>query len=399
MVKKWNNQVFTFDFADFRSTTITKDLAHRDFTINTLCVDVKDCFDEVSLFKKLLHPEKALKDLKAKTIRMISVKSFKEDPLRLLRGFSLQATLDFKIEAKTLSQIKKDKSLLHDVSVERIRDEFFKVLMSDTCAKNLRHMDKIGFLEEVIPQITVMFGVTQGGYHHLDVWPHSLEVVAQLENVLKEFKDDTDIQEYLNVSFAGTRNRLGLLKLGCLLHDIGKPQTKKIEAGKTSFHAHERVGKGITRSIAKMLKFSKDERYALEDMVLWHLRPGYLADFKAPSARAVFRYFRDAKEEALSILLLSLADQRSTRGPLTTEHDQKHHEEILKKLIAQYLEQKKQKPLVKLISGHDLIRNLKLKPGPIFAKILREVEEKQATGQITEKVQALELARDIAQKS
>lgn len=67
----------------------------------------------------------------------------------------------------------------------------------------------------------------------------------------------------------------------------------------------------------------------LEDLVMWHLRPGYLSNFKKPSERALFRYFRDTKEEAASIAFLSMADQRSTRGPLTTRHDEQHHEKFV----------------------------------------------------------------------
>lgn len=163
-----------------------------------------------------------------------------------------------------------------------------------------------------------------------------------------------------------------------------------------SFHGHEHVGKNISRAIAKMLRLSVQERHMLEDMVQWHLRPGYLSNFKNPSERMIFRYFRDTKEEATSILLLSLADQRSTRGPLTSEEDQQHHESIVRRLVSQYFEKKRQKPLVRLINGHDLIKVLKLKPSPIFAKILREIEEQQALGKLTTKKEALKLAEKIA---
>ena len=398
VVKKKDDSILTFDFADFRAPTLKKDLLHRDFTINTLCVDLNAIDDSTQLSQVLLNFKKGWQDIKLKKIRTTSVKAFKEDPLRLLRAFSLKAMLDFKIEPQTLTRIRKDKDLIRGVSYERIRDELFKILETARAAENLKAMDKIGLLEKIIPQITVMYNVKQGGYHHLDVWPHSLETVAQLERVFMEMENNSDVLSYVNEPLAGPRRRHGLMKLAALLHDIGKPDTLKKEEGRVSFHGHERVGKSIVRSVAKLLKLSTKERVILEDMVLWHLRPGYLSNFQNPSERSIFRYFRDTKDEAVSISLLSLADQRSTRGPLTTANDQKHHEKICLRLIGRWFEMKKQKPFVRLITGHDLINKLKLIPSPLFAKILREIEEQQAVGKIATKQEALALAEEITKQ-
>ena len=133
-------------------------------------------------------------------------------------------------------------------------------------------------------------------------------------------------------------------------------------------------------------------------MVRWHLRPGYLSNFKQPSEKAIYRYFRDTRDEGVSILLLSLADQRSTRGPATTQKDQEHHEKICLGLVSQYFEKKKEKPFIRLISGKDLIKTLKLKPSPEFSKILTQVEEEQSLGKITTKKEAMDLAKKIVSK-
>jgi putative nucleotidyltransferase with HDIG domain len=219
-----------------------------------------------------------------------------------------------------------------------------------------------------------------------------MEVLRQFEGVIEDFKDDSDVSEYLQEIVAANHPRVSIIKLAALLHDIGKPDTKKVEPGRTSFHGHEHVGRNITRIIAKHMKLSVRERHVLEDLVLYHLRPGYLSNFKKPTEKSVFRYFRDTKDEAAAILLLSLADQRSTRGPLTTEEDQKHHAKICMNLIKQYFADKKKVPLVRLINGNDLIRKFKLKPSPVFAKILNAVQEAQALGKISTKQEALALA-------
>ena len=394
VVKKIDGRPVTFDFADFRAPTLAGDLAHRDFTINTLCAELGELKGPAEPLKILKKQKKALGDLAARRIRMASAKAFAEDPLRLLRAYSLRAMLDFSIEPKTLAQLRKNRSLLREVSYERIRDEFFKILSSGRAARTLREMDRAGILAIVIPQVQIMYDCHQGGYHHLDVWNHSLEVVAQFEKVLEETRNDPDVAAYMNEPLAGeSRRRYALVKLAVLLHDVGKPQTKKVEPDRTSFHGHERVGKYITRAVAKMLKLSTKERYILEDIVLWHLRPGYLSNFKQPSERMIFRFLRDSKEEAASILLMSLADQRSTRGPLTTEEDQSHHENICLGLTKRFFDKKKEVPLVRLIDGNDLIKVLKLKPGPAFSKILRAVEEQQALGKVRTREEALKVAR------
>ena len=229
IVKKQDGRLLTFDFADFRDKNLKQDLRRRDFTINTLCCSILHLGENPRrVYSVLIEGKKALKDLARKKFSMVSAQSFKEDPLRLLRAFSLRAQLNFDIEKKTLTQIKKDRELIKKAAYERIRDELFKILLTSRASENLRLMDKIGLLEEIIPHITVMFSVTQGGYHHLDVWPHSLQVLEELEMILEEFRKDPYISDYLNESLAGERTRLSILKLAALLHDIGKPQTKKI---------------------------------------------------------------------------------------------------------------------------------------------------------------------------
>jgi len=398
VAKRIKGELYTFDFADYRAETIEKDLAHRDFTINTLALNINNLSPSAEIVDVLVDYKRGLKDIQDRCIKRTSVHAFKEDPLRMMRAFSLRAVLDFKIEPKTLNQIHKEKDLIRSVSYERIREELFKILKTDKAAQILKSMDRVGLFEKIIPQVRVMFDCKQGTYHHLDVWPHSLETVVQMEKVFYQVHGDDELNAYLDEPISGDRSRRALMKLAALLHDIGKPDTRKVEAGRMSFHGHEHVGQNIVKHIAVMLKLSVRERHALEDMVRWHLRPGYLSNFKQPSEKAIYRYFRDAKEEGVSILLLSLADQRSTRGPATTETDQKHHEKICLGLVERYFEQKKQKPFVRLISGKDLIAKLKLKPSPLFTKILMAVEEQQTLGKIKTKKEALALAKKVADK-
>lgn len=394
VVKRLEGVIWTFDFTDWRAPSIAKDLSLRDFTINALAWDIWSKDDA-----GILEVKSSRQDLKAGVVRMVSCQVFKDDPLRLLRAFSLHASLGFKIDAKTKIQIKKDAHLISEVAAERMREEIFKVLASPRAHGALSVMDKIGLLPCVIPQITVMYKVHQGGYHHLDVWKHTLEVIARMEDIADDLSRDERMKVYLQENIGGGHSRLALLKMAALLHDIGKPETRRQEEDRMTFHGHEHAGERITRQVAKQLRLSVKERFFLEDAVRMHLRPGYLSNFKRPTEKAIFRYLRDTKDEAASLAVLALADQAATRGKLTAEAKVKHHAKTCHMLIQRYFEHKDQKPKQRLLTGNDLIKILKLKPSALFGKILSKVEEEAALGKIKTKQEALILARSVTAKS
>jgi poly(A) polymerase len=151
----------------------------------------------------------------------------------------------------------------------------------------------------------------------------------------------------------------------------------------------------MAEELARRFKLSNDEIDILKMMVLWHLRPGYLGEFKEPSMRAKFRYFRDTAREAVSVLLLSLADQRATCGPLTTRQARRQHEKVCFALIKEYFQKLKEKKPQRLITGDDLLRMFKLQPSPLIGKILSRIEEAQGIGRLKNKPQAYALARKI----
>lgn len=396
VIFKHKNKTYTLDFTDFRDKDLRRDLLKRDFSINTIALDleniVKGKYDIIDYYG-------AKEDLKNRIIRVVSTMSLRLDPLRIMRAFSLAAQLNFKIDKDTLKEIKKSKKNLSKSAAERIREELFKILDVPDSNHTLRQMDELSVLSEVMPEIKIMRGVKQGPYHHLDVWNHSLEALSQLEIYLKKARQNPDIKNYLNGYISGTHRREQLIKLGALLHDIGKPGALERKDGKTRFHGHERVGLPFVESICERLKLSTREIEALKYMVFWHLRPGYLADNEPVTPRAIFRYFRDTKDEGVSILLISIADQRATRGPLTTLESRQRHEKTVAWLIKEFFRRKKEKKLPRLITGDDLIKKLKLTPSPIFSKILRGIEEAQALKKIKTKKQALEFAAKIGKSA
>lgn len=397
VAQKKDGVLWTYDLADFRAPTLAKDIKGRDFTINTLSCDFLRITSTNELKKACRRNPGATADIKARVIRAVTLKAFDDDPLRLLRAYSLMAQTGFRIHPATIKLIRAKARLIRGVSPERIREEFFKIFESPQAAKVLRQMDRDGLLVAAIPQLQVMEKVPQGGYHHLDVWKHSLQTLEEAEKVLASFASDNAVMAYCNDIVAGGHTRRSLLKFACLLHDIGKPGTRKDEpGGRTRFHGHEHEGRRITRIIARNLKLAARERYLLEDLVGLHLRPGYLANFKKPSEKAVFRFLRDAKGEGAAVVLLAMADQRATRGPLTTPLAAAHHEHICRDTLGRIFANHGEPSRPPLINGHDLIRELGLEPGPLFKKILMNVEEARHLGKVTTREEALALAGKMA---
>lgn len=397
LVKKFKDKTYTLDFTDFRGSTLEEDLRLRDFTINALALELCSLKKGALLTGNIIDPHGGLKDIRSGILRIADKRAFDDDPLRILRAFSLSAIFGFTIEEGTLKYLKLTKGKLSAMSSERMRDELFKILDVPDSLSYLEEMDRLRVLSVVMPEIEVMRGVKQGPYHHLDVWRHSLETVRQLEGALKKLETHKEVQVYLDENICAGRKRRVLLKLGALLHDIGKPASKRHEKGRTKFHGHERVGMLITKAIAQRLKLSNDEVNSLKKMIFWHLRPGYLADNEEITPRAKFRFFRDTGCEGVSVLLLSIADQRATRGPLTSDNERRHHEKVVFGLVAESLRKQKEKPQRRLINGDDLIRKFKLGSSPLIGEILKDIEELQAIGKIKTKVEALEEARDIIQ--
>ncbi|MBU1125545.1 MAG: HD domain-containing protein [Candidatus Omnitrophica bacterium] len=393
IVVRLDQKNYTLDFTDFRAKTLEKDLCLRDFTINAIGLSLKEVLAQKEAH--FVDPTGGMKDLRDKIIRVPGPESFAQDPLRIVRAFSFSAALDFAIEPKTLRMAHLQRKKLPLVSLERIRDEFFRLFEAEASYKRLVSMDECGILKVIIPEIKPMRNRYQGPYHHLDIWKHTLETIKKYEELLGELARNCDIQEYLRTPLSRGRTRRALIKLGALLHDIGKPAAQRRRDGKIKFHGHERIGMHISKEIAKRLKLSNDEIRALEKMVMWHLRPGYLGDTDRPTARAVFRYFRDTQEEAVSTLLLSIADQRATRGRLTTKAAVIQHERVALRLIKEYFRRKKEKKPARLINGDEVMHRFRLSPSPLVGKILSEIEEQCAIGKITTKKEALLLGAKI----
>ncbi|HDI45807.1 MAG TPA: CCA tRNA nucleotidyltransferase [Candidatus Omnitrophica bacterium] len=382
---------FRFDFTSMKGEDIYQDLRTRDYTINALAMDITEDFSLGNIIDPLYGQE----DLKRRIVRAISEQNLIVDPIRILRGVSLSSELDFEIESGTWKLLSQYAYLLEKEAGERISEELFKILKNKNSFKYFILLNELKILDVIFLGWKQLRIPPPGPYHHLPIDEHSIETLRCLENLSLQIQQCKQLLEYLNEKIREGRTRFEILKLGSLLHDIGKPPAYHVEDGKLKFTGHEKIGAEITRKICQRLKFSNRETDMVCKYVYYHLRPGFLVDCIASSKRAVFRYFRDTENEAVAILLLSLADKEATRGELSDESDIRRHHEIIWDLIHAYFQKKEEIKPPRLITGWDVMEILKIPSGPIVGKILREIEEAQAEKKITTREEAIKYAKAI----
>jgi poly(A) polymerase len=387
VVKKMKDKIYTLDFSDFRGKTLEDDLLHRDFSINSMAVELEDFCKSRDLDKVLIDPHGGRNDLRSRIILSINKTGFDEDPLRILRAFSLAALFDLGIAKETLRQVDSKKDKLKRVSAERIRDEIFKILSGQKSFELLTQLDKHGILDLIIPEIKDIRNLDRRSKYKLRVWKHSLETVKSLQRIIKSLSRRAEIKNYLLQDISSGRRRSELIKLAALLHDLGKPKTFRIQKNKIKFYGHERVGADMVSNIGFRLKLSNEELRVLRKIVMLHLRPGYLVSNPVLTPRAKFRFFRDANVEAVSVLLIALADERATRGYLSLEKFRQRYERLIPRLIRGYFLAEQEVKPSRLINGNDLMEHFKLPPSPLIGKILSELQELQAIGKIKTKAE------------
>jgi poly(A) polymerase len=393
------------DFSPLRGS-VSEDLAQRDFTIDAMAIELSQ-LAEGHRDVPVIDPFHGLTDLREGIIRAVSEKVFQSDAARLLRGVRLAHELGFIIEHQTESLIKRYSHLVSGVAAERVREELLRLLAIPGGEKPLSHLDELGLLTTIIPELLTEKGVTQPKEHFWDVFTHSLKTVAAADFLLR--KGDWEyatsdvlaaapwsakLSEHFNQIVSSGSTRRTLVKLAALLHDIAKPQTKTTEAdGRTRFLGHGEQGADMAASILKRLRFSSKEIKLVENMVRYHLRPTQMSQQGLPSPRAIYRYFRDTGDSGVDILLLSLADHLATRGPNLKLASWREHTQVVSYVLAKHFEEERVVRPPKLINGHDLIKIFGLSPGPEVGQLLELAREAQASGELNTREEALSYIR------
>ncbi len=379
------------DFAKWQGKTFEQDIDRRDFTVNALAVPVAE-WGKSSWKKSIVDRHNGLRDLKKKSIVPVSTSVFKEDPLRLLRAFRIAAELDFNLPNDTLKKISQAKSLIKKPAPERKREEMLRLFETARSYSYLVQMDKSGLLDVVFPEAPKLRRTAPAYYGKGGVLKHTLDSIKCFEEILTDktwFPGlNAKIQAYLAEPI-GAYPRLAHCKWGLLLHDIGKPDTKKMIDGRLRFFEHEHVGADKVPALAKKFRWSSDETSRYANFVRQHMRPGNLASHQPVTDKAIHRFFRDLGDDAIAMLLISLADHLTYLTMPQRRKRHSDHEKVTIKMVRRYYTQREKVAPPKLVTGHDVMRAFDLKPSPLIGALLTDLTEAQSEGNIRTKDQAL----------
>lgn len=320
--------------------TLSEDLKRRDFTMNALAYD---------LYKGHFVDEwGGMSDIKDKVIRTVGEASerFQEDALRMMRAVRFSTQLGFVVEASTISAVSENSHLIKNVSSERIRDEFEKIILSQDSVVGVGLLQKLGLLTYFIPELEEGIGCEQKGEHIYDVFEHMLHALGH----------------------ASEKNLPLSIRLAALFHDIGKPRTRRWDgtkaggAGKYTFFGHEVVGAHMTKKIMERLKFPKDTIDLVTKFVRYHM---FFSDTKQITLSAVRRTIVNiGREHIWELMEVRECDRVGMKKNETSYRLRKYHA-----MIEEALRAPTSVGMLK-INGEVLIKELGIKPGPRMGWIL-----------------------------
>ena len=317
------------------ATDVETDLSRRDFTINAMAVRLPD--------RSPIDPFGGAKDLSARLIRtpLDPADSFGDDPLRMLRAFRFASQLKFRVEEKTLAAVADMAAQIDTVSAERIRDEIVKLLIGRAPADALKLAESTGLTERFLPELSALKLEQDPVHKHKDVFSHTLAVMERTDPLPE-------------------------LRLAALLHDIGKPRTRRIGPEGVSFHHHEIVGADMARARMRALRFDNDTIATVTELIRLHHR--FHTYRLGWSDSAVRRYVRDAGPLLGTLNALVRADC-TTRDPVKA----RRLGERMNELEARITELAAREELSRIrpdLDGKEVMARLGIPPGPLVGKAL-----------------------------
>jgi len=354
--------------------TLEDDQNRRDFTINAMAI----CLNK-KRWGELIDPFGGVKDLESKVVKtpLSPDKTFDDDPLRMMRAVRFAAQLNYRIDARTMAAIREHASRLKIVAPERISVELNKIMEVDKPSYGLGLLFTCGLMKEVLPEICALQGVEEvEGHLHKDNFYHTLEVVDNL---------------------AQTSDRLWL-RWAALLHDIGKPRTKKFIPPKGwTFRGHEFVGSKMIPKIFKRLHLPTDARMKyVQKMVMMSSRPASLVDHTVTDS-AVRRLLFEAGDDIEDLMLLCEAD-------LTTKNERKKRRYLnnFKEVRLKFKEVEDRDHVRNFqppVSGQEIMDHFSIGPSRIIGDIKEAIKEAILEGTIpNDKKAALAKMEEVAQE-
>lgn len=414
------------DISAFAGRSLKEDLLNRDFTFNALAYPLAGIDKEKIVLKKTRRDEfrlhlKGIKksrvtdicgcvaDIEKKVIKTPSEKSFPDDPLRMLRVFRFAAQFGFKIHKKTLHQIKQYSKKINSVSGERVQDEILKLFSFDGLVYFLKKIDTCGLLTALVPALESQRNCAEVYYGKGGVLKHTFNVVDRIEFL---FENLPEIFPKFRRHLSCWREKINLLKLAALLHDIAKPETAKMIKERLRFFHHEDRGAKMAEDILAGWRFSRHNTKLISAVIKQHLRIGNLAANPIVTDRAVYRFFKDSEGFSIPLLILCWADYASyiskpallklrkkscekpfaiTAGGLKRTGIKKtlRHLQVINLMFKTYFYHKPKVIPTNLINGNDVMKILNITPSPKIGEILESVRIAQVEGKVKTRQSAL----------
>jgi tRNA nucleotidyltransferase (CCA-adding enzyme) len=345
--------------------TLEEDLSRRDFTINALALKIQPhpsplLIKEREAGFEVIDLYDGQKDLKKKIIRAVgdANERFDEDALRMMRAVRFAATLGsdisvkrttgprklsekmpFEIEEKTKKAIMKNAKNLKFIALERIQDELNKILISDFAAEGIELLRELKLLQYIIPELEKGYGVGQNRHHIYTIYEHSILSLKNCPSVKLE------------------------VRLAALFHDIAKPETKRGEGAFSTFYNHDHVGARVVEKILKRLKYSSEIIKKVRMLVDNHMFYYNVEEVGASSVRRLVR--KVGLENIDDLIDVRVGDRLGSGVPKAVPYKLRHFKYMVDRISSDPLSVKMLK-----VDGNDLMKELKLKPGPVLGAIL-----------------------------
>lgn len=327
--------------------SIEEDLARRDFTVNAMAGQIEQAPEGTRI--QIIDPFDGQLDIEKKIVRAVGnpEKRFTEDGLRLMRAVRLitelsdpaQETLSWTIETTTLEALRKLANTLPRVAFERIRDEFSRIIISPHPSQGIALLQEVGLLQHIVPELVEGIGVGQNLHHIYTVWEHNLRALATCPS-----------------------DKL-VVRLATLLHDVGKPRTKRGEGYHSTFYNHDHVGARMTKKILERLRYPKkvvDHAAMLVDNHLFYYNVGEVTE---ASVRRLIK--RVGLENMDDLMAVRIGDRLGSGVPKAKPYKLRHLEYMIDKVSQDATSVKMLK-----VDGSTLMAELGLVPGPKIGAIL-----------------------------
>ena len=333
--------------------TLDGDLVRRDFTVNAMALSLPD--------HRFIDPYGGLDDLTEHRLRTPAAPevSFSDDPLRMLRAARFAARLGLVPNPELIGAMSDLRERLRIVSAERIRDEFSKLLLTDRPRVGLDLLVRTELADIFLPEVPALRLERDEHHRHKDVYTHSLTVLEQAIDLEKARNHQPDL----------------INRLAALLHDIGKPRTRRFEAGgKVTFHHHDVVGAKLARKRLKALRYSTDEISAVAKLIELHLRfHGYSDGEGGWTDSAVRRYVRDAGDQLERLHMLTRADCTTRNQAKATKLRRAYDE--LEWRIDELAQQEELDAMRPDLDGNQIMQILDIPPGRVVGEAYKHLLE------------------------